>query len=324
MKYAANDTFDSYCPKRVSYILATRNHADKLDEALKRCREFIKPEDELIIMDGVSIDHTKEVVNKYSDIVTAFISEPDKHPIYASRDWEGGPIKDPINALNKGILLARGKYIKFLADDDVYYPEAVGKAIQVLENNDKIDLLICGGRRERFGRIEYVYIPPGTGYGKSAKDAFKYSRCGIGQFYRRKSLAKVGLHPPTVFDENCNVTHPDIEHVLRFISGGLEVKFCRINLFYAPWSHFGEYSSDAGKFVTFSTQKYWQDAAKRYTSPSFYLSYVFKNKIRKTPLFQRLYFLCKIIRRKIKNPVLKRLLGKKTSSCEIIWDDGFS
>ena len=41
---------------RVSYIITTRNRASFLDKALENVREFITPEDELIITDGGSTD----------------------------------------------------------------------------------------------------------------------------------------------------------------------------------------------------------------------------------------------------------------------------
>lgn len=65
---------------------------------------------EYIIIDGGSDDGSKEVIEKYSDRITYYISEPDKG-IY--------------NAMNKGILKANGNYLLFinsgdwLAGDDV-------------------------------------------------------------------------------------------------------------------------------------------------------------------------------------------------------------
>ncbi len=63
--------------KRVSYLISTKNRAEYLDRTLQNVREFITPQDELIIMDGGSTDNTAEVVQKHGDIVTLFRSEPD-------------------------------------------------------------------------------------------------------------------------------------------------------------------------------------------------------------------------------------------------------
>jgi glycosyltransferase involved in cell wall biosynthesis len=60
---------------------------------------------EYIIVDGKSTDHTTEIVSKYHDKISKFISEKDKG-IY--------------DALNKGIALATGDIVGLLHADDLY------------------------------------------------------------------------------------------------------------------------------------------------------------------------------------------------------------
>ena len=50
--------------KRVSYLISTKNRAEYLDRTLQNVREFITPQDELIIMDGGSTDNTTEIIQK--------------------------------------------------------------------------------------------------------------------------------------------------------------------------------------------------------------------------------------------------------------------
>lgn len=209
MKKRAN--FDSHSTKRVSYILATRNRAGFLEKKLKSARKLIKPNDELIIVDGHSTDRTLDVVKKFSDLVDIFISEPDNGPAHAN---------------NKGMLQARGKYIKEFPDDDEIYPEALEKTIKVMERHPEVDLLVCGGTKQHGNKFSVVYLEPGVNYGKSVEDVFKYGACGVGFIIRRKSLAKGGLYPTDMISDN--------HFVLKYISRGLNVKFCRINLFNHP------------------------------------------------------------------------------------------
>ncbi len=201
--------FDLYSSRRVSYILTTKNKANFLDNALSDYRRLVKAEDELIIIDGGSRDITDRIIKKYADFVNVYVSEPDKNPAHA---------------LSKGMLLARGKYIKHLTDDDIIYPQSMEKAIKVMDNHPQVDILVCGGTKQR-GRDFFVfYVPEGAKYGNDFGDIIKYGACGVGQIIRRKSLALSGLFPLDVA--------ADFTFLIRSMADGLTVKFCRINLFH--------------------------------------------------------------------------------------------
>ena len=60
---------------RVAYLITTRNRGKFLKETLANVREFITPEDELIIIDGLSTDDTREVCEHNRDIVTTLLSK---------------------------------------------------------------------------------------------------------------------------------------------------------------------------------------------------------------------------------------------------------
>lgn len=282
--------FDSYADKRVSFVLPVKNSAEKLDKILESYRSLVKPEDELIILDGGSKDHTLEVVKKYADLIDIFISEHDFNCTHAA---------------NKGILLAHGKYIKSLSDDDTIYPDGMERAIDTMERNPEIDLLLCGGSKEKNGKVSYVYVPPGVNYGKSTEDVFRYSRCGVGHIYRRKSLARVGL-----FD--WGPSGGDVEYLLRFIKSGAVVKFCRINLFHHPYSHYG----DAKSLDNFRTK-----IVKRYCTKIFYWKYLFSRTVTKNLFYGKWLAFQKIICRRV--PLFKRFV-RGQSSLEYAWDGGFS
>jgi len=212
MTLSEKRTFDAYSSKRISFILITKNRAEYLQKTLELHRELVHPDDELIVIDGLSSDNTAGIVSGYPDIVDVFISEPDKNATHA---------------VNKGIVISRGRYIKHLADDDVIYPEAMEQAIETLEKHPEVDLLVCGGIRQVGEHSSAVYIPPGVNYGNNTRDVFKHGACGTGFVIRRSSLAKIDL-----FYQDNLVS--DNEFALRAISRGANVKFCRINLFHHP------------------------------------------------------------------------------------------
>ena len=130
-------TFKSYCSKRVSYIITTKNRAIHLRHCLSNIKIIKKNRDEVILIDGSSSDGTHKVVKDFSDIIDVYVSEPDLN----------GP-----HAFNKGYMLANGKYIKPINDDDIFYKEALEKAYQVMEKNPEVDMIVCGGTRKQDGK----------------------------------------------------------------------------------------------------------------------------------------------------------------------------
>lgn len=117
-------------PINVSYVLATLNRADKMRSILENIASFKTTKDELIIIDGGSFDGTLNIIKSFGKLCDKVISETDRGVAHA---------------LNKGILLASGKYVVNLNDDDWFYKDGILKAISHMESNSTIDALICSG-----------------------------------------------------------------------------------------------------------------------------------------------------------------------------------
>lgn len=301
-KENASRTFESYSTKRVSYILTTKNKAKFLQKALENYRKLVKEEDELIIIDGASRDNTLEIVGKYKDFVTTFVSEPDSGVAHA---------------FNKGILLSRGKYIKNINDDDTIYPAEMEKAIKIMQANPDIDLLVCGGTKQ-FGRnLSEFYFPPGVNYGKSVTDVFNYGACGVGFVIRRSSLAKIGPTPVTLSS--------DTHIVLEFIDKGANVKFCRLNLFNHPI-----YKHSTIRARAREIERDGFRLMKFYCGNRFYFRYRLKRAsdvfLGKTYLWLKqhslLYSL--LVPLRILNQILIVKRKAKNSKIKHAWDGGFS
>ena len=77
---------------------------------------------EWIIIDGGSTDGSKELIDKYSNYISYWVSEPDKG-IY--------------NAMNKGIKQAHGEYLQFLNSGDIYFEDnTLKQVVKFLINED--------------------------------------------------------------------------------------------------------------------------------------------------------------------------------------------
>lgn len=178
-------------------------------KALASHRKLIGLSDELIVVDGGSKDGTLRVIEENSDIVQKFVSEEDIS--------EG-------HAVNKGVLLASGKYIKLLTDDDYFYREAIEKAVRIMEKNPQVDILLAGGTKHHGGQVGYVYVPSNISYGKSIDNIFKYGACGLGLVIRRSVFSRIGLFNP-------RAVAMDVDFLAKAIHLGARVKFCRLNMY---------------------------------------------------------------------------------------------
>lgn len=88
---------------KVSIITICFNSALTISDSIESVLSQNYPNIEYIVVDGGSSDGTIEIVNKYKDSISVFISESD-NGIY--------------DALNKGILNSTGDVIATLHSDD--------------------------------------------------------------------------------------------------------------------------------------------------------------------------------------------------------------
>lgn len=113
----------------ITYITVVYNRVD----TIKRCMESVfkqtYPNVEYIIVDGNSTDGTLQLIEEAADRIDYYISQPDKG-IY--------------NAMNKGISLARGRFLCFMNSDDECVIEAAQRVVEEYKKTGAD--LICGVR----------------------------------------------------------------------------------------------------------------------------------------------------------------------------------
>lgn len=199
----------------VSYIMVTLNKAPFLDRILNNIREFIQPDDELIIMDGGSTDDTFEIIKKHNDIVTVFESKKDRGPVHA---------------LNKALLKARGSIIINLNDDDYFYSEGVRKAISVMDEHPEIDALICGGeytvyepKTDSINLVGYQYLPETKTLASDVKNFMNHTSAGF-LLLNRRVIALTGLFDTSVWAA-------DTDYMSRLMLCGANFKYLNVKMF---------------------------------------------------------------------------------------------
>ena len=128
------------CPL-ISIITVCLNDGKYLEETIKSVINQTYSNIEYIIIDGGSTDNTIDIIKKYESKIDHWLSESDKG-IY--------------DAMNKGISLAKGKWINFMNAGDTFYKRNTIEKI-FLKKNDKVDF-IYGDRKiiynTEFSRVE--------------------------------------------------------------------------------------------------------------------------------------------------------------------------
>ena len=110
----------------LSILMPVYNCVNTIERAIRSYLKYEMPNTELVIVDGASTDGTVDIINKYSEKISKFISEKDNGVSFA---------------VNKAIDLAEGEWILILAADDILInnPEKILKKF----NNKELDI-ICG------------------------------------------------------------------------------------------------------------------------------------------------------------------------------------
>lgn len=102
---------------RVSIITVSFNSKDTIEDTIVSVLKQKYADIEYIVVDGGSADGTLDVINKYSQRISRFISKPD-NGMY--------------DAINKGIRLATGDIVALLHSDDMY---ATDHAVEDIVNS---------------------------------------------------------------------------------------------------------------------------------------------------------------------------------------------
>jgi glycosyltransferase involved in cell wall biosynthesis len=115
-----------------SLITASFNCAGTIGRTLASVRAQTLRDFEYLVIDGGSTDGTLDLVRAAGDVVETLVSEKDRG------------ISD---AFNKGLALARGRYVGFVNADDWYEPSALAAVARELELEQRPADVYCGLQR---------------------------------------------------------------------------------------------------------------------------------------------------------------------------------
>lgn len=130
---------------KVTVITVTYNCKDTIEKTIRNVLKQTYPNMEYIIIDGGSTDGTKEIIERYSEYLAYYVSEPDKG-IY--------------DAMNKGVKATTGEWVIFRNSGDYFFaPSTIEDVFRWYE--DEGEDLITGGTRffEHDGYFDSSYSP---------------------------------------------------------------------------------------------------------------------------------------------------------------------
>ena len=127
---------------KLSIITINFNDAKGLEKTIQSVINQTYKDFEYIIVDGASTDGSVDVIKKYSDSLTHWVSEPDTG-IY--------------NAMNKGTRMASGEYCLYLNSGDFFADDNVLEKVFSHKFTEDIVSCICLDYDEK---REWLKVPP--------------------------------------------------------------------------------------------------------------------------------------------------------------------
>jgi glycosyltransferase involved in cell wall biosynthesis len=184
----------------LSYVITTRNKLPYLKEVMKRLLANVQDDEEIIVIDAASTDGTVEYLTDLykQGRIHQFISEPDKGESHG---------------YNKGFLMARGKLLKDITDDDAYYYPAIQECKKFMLEHEEVDFMSANTAEINLEdskdlnsfRVLTVFE---HFYRRWLENGTVATFSGLPFMIRRKSLALTGLY-------FTGIINPDLEYSLR-------------------------------------------------------------------------------------------------------------
>lgn len=184
----------------MSYVVTTRNKLPFLREVLARLVANVRPDEEIVVVDGNSTDATPEHLAALhaSGAIHRFVSERDVGEAHG---------------YNKAFLLSRGALIKVITDDDSFHFGRIQECRRFMEQNPAVDWLGTDGSAATWADpAPYVRLSYADRYQRWRDAKAPFAFCCLGLMLRRSSLPILGIFNPAF-------VRTDAEYTMRVTSG---------------------------------------------------------------------------------------------------------
>lgn len=191
---------------KLSYILTTYNKLSYLKITLPYLIAACLQDEEIVIVDGGSIDGTKEYLNE-------LLNQKKIHQFISEKDF------GEAHGTNKAILLAKGILLKIITDDDIFDFRVINFCKEHLLKNNGID--ICGSDGFGISSLNNKLLLSNyyKGYNEWKINKTPFLFCGLSYIIRKSSISKMGLL-------STQFKIIDFEYSVRVSSLHINIAFC--------------------------------------------------------------------------------------------------
>lgn len=111
---------------KISIVTPSYNQGQFLEETIQSVLNQNYPDLEYFVIDGGSTDNSVDIIKKYQDQITYWVSEPDR---------------GQSDAINKGFRRSTGEIVAWLCSDDTYFPGALKSAGTFFSKHPEVDVV---------------------------------------------------------------------------------------------------------------------------------------------------------------------------------------
>lgn len=159
----------------ISIVTPSFNQGLFLEQTIRSVVGSKEKPDEYFVIDGGSTDNSVEIIKKYQDQITAWVTESDT---------------GQANAINKGMKVTASEIVAWLNSDDVYLPHTLGRIAKAFKSDPDL-VMVYGDVLSIDEKGETINIQRFGQYELTDLMAFKIiSQPAV--FFKRKALVQAG------------------------------------------------------------------------------------------------------------------------------------